>query len=246
MLLNYFHPTYTPFKCVCAPETFCMHQGQSRLYKVCFARYSALDVATEYFNSGADKVSIGSDAVVAAKAYIASGRQKMGKTSIEMIAAAYGRQAVVISVDPKRFYVDDRCGGSEGQHVIQASQPGPNGETHCRYLCTVSGGRQITDLEVHDLVVACEELGAGEILLNCIDQDGTKSGYDTALIADVKRTVQIPVIASSGAGCVEHFSKVFEDANPDAALAAGIFHRREVPIDLVKSHLHERRIPVRI
>jgi glutamine amidotransferase/cyclase len=95
------------------------------------------------------------------------------------------------------------------------------------------------------LARACEALGAGEILLNCIDRDGTKAGFDLELIRAVKQAVTIPVIASSGAGRPEHFSEVFESTGADAALAAGIFHRREVPIAGVKTHLEERRIPVR-
>ena len=68
-------------------------------------------------------------------------------------------------------------------------------------------------------------MGAGEILLNCMDQDGRNNGYDTDLINMVKKAVSIPVIASSGAGKVEHFAQVFKETNCDAALAAGIFHR---------------------
>ncbi len=87
------------------------------------------------------------------------------------------------------------------------------------------------------LARACEELGAGEILLNCIDRDGTNSGFDIELIDAVKKAVSIPVIASSGAGCVEHFYQVFSETEAEAALAAGIFHRREVPIADVKRYL---------
>jgi glutamine amidotransferase/cyclase len=83
----------------------------------------------------------------------------------------------------------------------------------------------------------CETLGAGEILLNCIDKDGTKSGFDLELINAVKNTVTIPVIASSGAGRPEHFYEVFTKTSAEAALAAGIFHRREVPIEAVKDYL---------
>lgn len=73
---------------------------------------------------------------------------------------------------------------------------------------------------------ACEALGAGEILLNCIDMDGQNAGFDTALITKMKESVSIPVIASSGAGKPEHFIDVFHMTNADAGLAAGIFHRR--------------------
>lgn len=84
----------------------------------------------------------------------------------------------------------------------------------------------------------CEQLGAGEILLNCIDRDGTNAGFDLELIRAVKQAVRIPVIASSGAGKAEHFLEVFQETNADAALAAGIFHRKEVPIAAVKEFLH--------
>ena len=87
------------------------------------------------------------------------------------------------------------------------------------------------------LAQKCEELGAGEILLNCIDRDGTKQGFDIELINAVKNAVSIPVIASSGAGCEEHFEDVFMKTEAESALAAGIFHRREVPITDVKRFL---------
>ena len=92
---------------------------------------------------------------------------------------------------------------------------------------------------------ACEALGAGEILLNCIDRDGTNAGFDIELIQALSRAVTIPVIASSGAGCVEHFSEVFQKTDVEAGLAAGIFHRREVPIDAVKAHLKDVGIEIR-
>ena len=90
------------------------------------------------------------------------------------------------------------------------------------------------------LAQVCEKLGAGEILLNCIDRDGTKRGFDIELINAVKRAVSIPVIASSGAGCVEHFYEVFTRTEAESALAAGIFHRREVPIAEVKEYLKDK------
>ena len=87
------------------------------------------------------------------------------------------------------------------------------------------------------LAQKCEELGGGEILLNCIDRDGTKQGFDIELINAVKSAVSLPVIASSGAGCAEHFEDVFTNTEAESALAAGIFHRREVPITDVKQFL---------
>jgi glutamine amidotransferase/cyclase len=88
-------------------------------------------------------------------------------------------------------------------------------------------------------------LGAGEILLNCIDKDGTNSGFDLELIRLVKNSVSIPVIASSGAGKAAHFVDVFKQTATDAALAAGIFHRREVSIEEVKKVVQAAGIEVR-
>lgn len=205
--------------------------------------YSALDVASQYFRSGADKISIGSDAVEIALAYIATG-EKTGTSAIEQIARVYGNQAVVISIDPRRVWVDSPEKAA-GHHVIKAPEPGPDGQAYCWYQCTVQGGRETRDLDAVALAMACEALGAGEILLNCIDKDGTNSGFDLELICSVRTAVSIPVIASSGAGCEAHFSDVFERTGAEAALAAGIFHRKEVPIQSVKAHLFQRGIAVR-
>ena len=188
---------------------------------------SALDIASMYFKSGADKVSIGSDAVLAAEDYYANGKRLSGKTAIETISAAYGQQAVVVSVDPKRIYVHSPA--DTKHHTIRTTIPGPSGEDHCWYQCTIKGGREGRDLDVQQLVTAVEAMGSGEILLNCIDRDGTKSGFDLELIEDVKAAVTIPVIASSGAGNPTHFEDVFSRTSTDAALGAGMvsFHYHE-------------------
>jgi glutamine amidotransferase/cyclase len=196
--------------------------------------YSALDVAHEYFRSGADKVSIGSDAVEAVEKYRARGG-KDGTSAIEEIARVYGNQAVVISIDPSRVDVDSSA--ATPHFTVETKTPGPNGERLCWFQCTVKGGREGRDVDAVELARDCEDLGAGKILLNSIDRDGTGTGFDLELIRAVSEAVSIPVIASSGAGQVEHFSEVFEATGVEAALAAGIFHRREVPIQAVKEHL---------
>jgi glutamine amidotransferase/cyclase len=196
--------------------------------------YTSLEVAAEYFRSGADKVSIGSDAVLIVEAYLKTG-QKTGKSAIEEISRVYGNQAVVISIDPRRVYV--KSPDEVGHNVIATTLPGPAGEKYCWYQCTIKGGREGRDLDAVALAKACEELGAGEILLNCIDRDGTNSGFDLELINAVKKAVTIPVIASSGAGSVQHFEEVFNRTEAESALAAGIFHRREIPIGDVKGYL---------
>jgi glutamine amidotransferase/cyclase len=196
--------------------------------------YSALDVASAYFRSGADKVSIGSEAVHIVEQVVRSGRAT-GRSAIETIARVYGNQAVVISIDPRRVYVSDPT--QVPQPTIATELAGPQGERFCWYECTTSGGRQGSQLDATTVARVCEQLGAGEILLNCIDRDGTGAGFDLELIRAVKAAVTIPVIASSGAGSVEHFSTLFRETNVESALAAGIFHRRQVPIEAVKEHL---------
>ncbi len=199
--------------------------------------YTALEVAAEYFRSGADKISIGSDAVLIVEDYLKTG-QPSGQSSIEQISHVYGNQAVVISIDPRRVYV---AAPDDVPHQVVATElPGPQGEKYCWYQCTIKGGREGRDLDAVTLAQVCEKLGAGEILLNCIDRDGTNMGFDIELINSVKAAVSIPVIASSGAGCEEHFYEVFSKTDAESALAAGIFHRREVPISRVKTYLQDK------
>ncbi|KZV27618.1 imidazole glycerol phosphate synthase hisHF, chloroplastic [Dorcoceras hygrometricum] len=205
--------------------------------------YSSLEVASEYFRSGADKISIGSDAVYAAEEYLKT-KVKTGKSSLEQISRVYGNQAVVVSIDPRRVYL------KQPKDVefksIKVTNPGPNGEEYAWYQCTVNGGREGRPIGAYELAKAVEELGAGEILLNCIDCDGQGNGFDIDLIKLISDAVNIPVIASSGAGAPEHFSEVFSRTNASAALAAGIFHRKEVPVPSVKVHLLNSGIEVRI
>lgn len=205
-------------------------------------RYSSLQVAAEYFRSGADKISIGSDAVLIVEEYLRTGRAT-GESSIEEISRIYGNQAVVISVDPRRVYVRSR---SDTKHpMIETSTPGPRGERYCWYQCTIRGGREGRDVDAVTLARVCEKLGAGEILLNCIDRDGTNSGFDLELVKSVTEAVTIPVIASSGAGSPEHFLEVFQKTSAQAALAAGIFHRKEVTIHEVKDFLIQNGVEIR-
>ncbi|KAJ5150966.1 uncharacterized protein N7482_010218 [Penicillium canariense] len=201
----------------------------------------ALDVATMYFKSGADKVSIGSDAVFAAEDYYKFGLS--GRTAIETISNAYGKQAVVVSVDPKRVYVDRP--EDTTHHTLKTAYPNANGQEYCWYQCTVKGGRETRDMDVRQLVQAVEAMGAGEILLNCIDKDGSNSGFDLELIRDVKAAIKIPVIASSGAGVPGHFAEVFSQTTTDAALGAGMFHRGEYTVSQVKDHLQAEGFLVR-
>lgn len=199
----------------------------------------AVKVADLYFRSGADKVSIGSDAVTIAENYYKNNKKKTGTTSIESISATFGNQAVVISVDPKRKYVNSPSETSMETILINdPSKFGPNGEKYCYYQVTSQGGRKTHDLGALELCLACQDLGAGEILLNSIDHDGSNQGYNMELLKQVKTKVSIPVIASSGAGKPVHFKDVFNmDCGIDAALGAGLFHREEYTVNDIKRFL---------
>ncbi|KAI9167744.1 Imidazole glycerol phosphate synthase hisHF [Paramyrothecium foliicola] len=206
-------------------------------------KVSALEIATMYFKSGADKVSIGSDAVLAAEEYYSLGKKLFGNTAIEQISGAYGNQAVVVSIDPKRVYVPKA--DATRHKLVETKFPGPKGEKYCWYACTIKGGRETRDMDVVELVQAVEAMGAGEILLNCIDKDGTNSGFDFELIEQVKDAIKIPVIASSGAGNPGHFEEVFNNTRTDAALGAGMFHRGEYTVKQVKDYLQEKGLTAR-
>jgi imidazole glycerol-phosphate synthase len=149
-----------------------------------------------------------------------------------------------VSIDPRRVYVADPS--DTPRPTVRTATPGPHGEGWVWWQCTVKGGREGRDLDAVELAKAVEALGAGEILLNCIDRDGQGTGFDLELVSAVAGAVGIPVIASSGAGAPEHFTQVFEATPASAALAAGIFHRREVPIEAVKAHMAASGLPTRV
>lgn len=139
---------------------------------------------------------------------------------IHQAAEVFGSQCVVAAIDAKR----DETGAF---HVV------------------VHGGRKDTGLDAVWWAKECERLGAGEILLTSMDADGAKEGFDLELLRAVCGAVSIPVIASGGCGKIEHFSQVFEETGADAALAASLFHYKELTVDEVKAHLEEHKIPVR-
>ena len=110
----------------------------------------------------------------------------------------------------------------------------------------INGGRKPVGLDAVEWAVRCEQLGAGEILLTSMDEDGQKKGYDLALTRAVSERVGIPVIASGGAGALSHFYDAFTEGKADAVLAASLFHFGEIPISELKRYLHEKNIPVRL
>jgi cyclase len=143
---------------------------------------------------------------------------------IREISRKFGRCATVLGLDANRVTID----GTEKWHV---------------YL---NGGRVDTGIDVMDWVRQAESLGAGEIVLNVMNADGTTAGYDLEMTAAVSGAVKIPVVASGGAGSAEHMYQVLTDGKADAALAASIFHFGTYTVGQVKEYLNERRVPVRI
>ncbi len=142
----------------------------------------------------------------------------------ELIAEAadkFGSQCVVLAIDAKR-----RADGS-GWNIYK------------------HGGRIDMGMDAVEWAVKGTGLGAGEILLTSMDCDGTKAGYDIELTRAVSEAVSVPVIASGGAGTKEHFYEALTEGKADAALAASLFHFKELEIDEVKKYLKERRVPVR-
>lgn len=109
----------------------------------------------------------------------------------------------------------------------------------------IKGGREPSGIDVVEWAIKAESMGAGEILLTSMDRDGTKDGYDIALTSSVAEAVDIPVIASGGCGSIEHFEQALTEGKADAALAASVFHFREISIPQVKARLREKGIEVR-
>ena len=184
--------------------------------------------------AGADKISINSAAV----------------TDPELItqgAAAFGSQAVVVAIDAKRVQ------GSGDQRSLGAGEQGSRGDSAFRiphsvfsqWEVYVSGGRTPTGLDAVEWAQEAERRGAGEILLTSMDGDGTQAGYDIELTRAISEAVNIPVIASGGAGTLAHFAEALTDGRADAALAASLFHYKQLSIAEVKDYLAEQGIPVR-
>ena len=124
--------------------------------------------------------------------------------------------------------------------AIDAKRSGDSWEVY------VHGGRTPMGIDAVEWAVKCEELGAGEILLTSMDEDGQNKGYDLALTKAVSERVGIPVIASGGAGALEHFYDAFTKGQADAVLAASLFHFGEIPIPELKKYLNSKNIPVRL
>ena len=194
----------------------------------------SMDDARAVVDAGADKVSLNSAAL-------------KDPALITALARIYGSQAVIVAIDAKRRSTDDAKRRSIDDAKRQST--GTTGDSTAPLetyeVCSRSG----TSKETRDAVSWAREAadrGAGEILLTSIDRDGTRAGFDCDLTAAVSTAVQIPVIASGGAGVPEHFVDVFSAGRADAALAASIFHFSEHAVRDLKQFLSDRGVPMRL
>ena len=192
-----------------------------------------LDDATQLIQAGAEKVSINSAAV---------------KTPglVSEVSRKFGRCATVVNIDPRRvrsaeFGTRNKVANlsSNSEFRVPSSALEEVWEVH------INGGRVPTGLEAVAWAREVERLGAGEIVLTSMDADGTKNGYDLPMLKAVSAAVNIPVVASGGAGNPEHLRQAFE-AGADAALAASIFHYDEYSIPATKAYLAKHNVPVRV
>ncbi len=192
----------------------------------------SLEDVRALLSAGADKVSINTAAID-------------NPELIQSASRAYGSSTIVVAIDAKV-----RAGAVEGETTPPQS-PLPTGAV-CSPAAAAAwevyshGGRKPTGIDVITWAKKMEEFGAGEILLTSMDKDGTTGGYDLALTRAVTDAVHIPVIASGGAGKLEHLAEAIEWGGADAVLAASIFHYRTHTILQAKQYLAQKGIPVRL
>jgi cyclase len=170
--------------------------------------------------AGADKVSIMTAAL-------------LNPEIITEGAERFGSQCIVVAIDAKRVVGDEN-------HL------GPAPDDHIEWRVHTHGGTRPTEVDALEYARRAEELGAGELLVTSIDADGTKAGYDVELLRRISENAGIPVIASGGAGTVDHLYEAIDYGKADAVLAASIFHFRELTIRECKEQLAARGVPVRL
>lgn len=168
---------------------------------------NSLEDAKAIIDSGADKISVNSAAI-------------LNPNLITEISKQFGNQCVVVAIDTK--FIDDE------------------------WMVFRSGGKIPTGLKSVDWAKKVANLGAGEILLTSMNNDGTKAGFACDITKQISEAVSIPVIASGGAGKKEHFAQVFQETKATGALAASVFHFGQIPIPELKNYLKTQNIPIRI
>lgn len=142
---------------------------------------------------------------------------------IDDLVKAFGTQCIVVGIDSIKI---------EDTYYV------------CQYTGDVNKSIK-TQKYTSDWIKEVQARGAGEIVLNCMDQDGVRKGYDIAQLSMMRKMTQVPLIASGGAGALSHFKEVFVEAQVDGALAASVFHKREIEIDILKQYLAENAIRIR-
>ena len=189
-----------------------------------------LDDIYNLLNAGCDKVSINSAAI-------------KNPQLIEEGAKRFGSQCIVVAIDVKRQSLGETNG--ESSDFVGESRRDSANFGRDSWSVYINGGRIDTKIDYFDWAKRVENLGAGEILLTSMDTDGTKNGYDLELLKWSAENVKIPLIASGGAGNMEHIKEAHL-CGADAALAASIFHYNEIAIPALKQYLATQNIPVRI
>jgi cyclase len=171
--------------------------------------------------SGADKISVNTAAVE-------------NPQLITKLADVFGRQCVVVAIDAKRRREQ------RADRVTVETREGP-----VWFEVYTYGGRKPTGIDAVNWAVQAARLGAGEFLVTSMDKDGTEDGYDLELTRSISERVNVPVIASGGAGKPEHFREAFTEGKADAALAASVFHYNKYPIPVLKECLRKEGVTVR-
>lgn len=183
----------------------------------------SIDDIKDILRAGADKVSINTSAV-------------KNPEFVKEAAEIFGSQCIVIAIDCRRnFDIDD------DKTIIQLEDG-----RKAWYEVVIYGGRKPTGMDAVQWAQKVEEIGCGEILLTSMDRDGTRYGYDLPITRTLSERLSIPIIASGGAGNLEHIYQAFAKAKADAALAASIFHFGEYTIEEAKQYLRKKGVKVRI
>lgn len=192
------------------------------------------DDVRKLLNAGADKVSMNSAAV-------------LNPESFKQAASAFGNQCMVIAIDARRCEAE---GAKTTENLFQHEGNRIDGDLvldkNSEWEVYINGGRTSTGIDVLKWAQYMSSLGAGEVLLTSMDEDGQKNGFDLTLTRNVSDSVSIPVIASGGAGNARHLLEAITEGHADAVLAASIFHYGEYSIESVKKLFLENDVPTRV
>jgi len=184
----------------------------------------SVDEMRDVLRAGADKVSFNT-AAVAEPALLTA------------CAERFGSQAVVCAIDARRLPATEGTARSDGAEDAASAEP--------RWEVVTHGGRRTTELDAVTWAMRAVKMGAGELLVTSMDRDGTRSGFDTELLAAIAMRVRVPVIASGGAAGPDDFVTAVRDGKADAVLAASIFHRRMFSVGDIKRAMAAAGLPVR-